>query len=562
MSHELPARSRAHISLSRVSITRGTNLVLNELDLSVTPDSRLAVVGENGRGKSTLLHIIAGLLNPGSGSVTRIGTLSLAHQEMPVAQGETVGDAVAAVIAPSVAALAELNAAADALAGDDVLANSIGGSIEGTSALASGAAARYAAALDACEALDAWNTEQRMRMSLEQLGAEQDWSRPLAELSVGARYRVRLACILARSEDFLLLDEPTNHLDRSGLNYLTAQLRDWPGGVVFASHDRALLDDVATTYLDLDPTPDGQAHLYRGSLAELRESRRVLLARWEQEYELQVKEHTRLEADLDAARARLVSGWRPPKGTGKHQRATRAASITQRVHRQREQLEANAVTIPEPPQVFTCPDLPRFKGSDVLTAHQVTVAGRLPTPTSLAVAPGGRLVITGPNGAGKSTLLSVLAGDLAPTDGSILRAEGARVGVLRQETNLPHEQYANRYFATEVERLASRGMVPTHRAAAPRDAISLAELGLLTSSETSKRIGEMSMGQQRRLELALVLASRPHVLLLDEPTNHLSTTLIDELTEALKATKAAVIVSSHDRQFLRDTADWSQLVLE
>ena len=155
MSHELPARSRAHISLSRVSITRGTNLVLNELDLSITPDSRLAVVGENGRGKSTLLHIIAGLLNPDSGNVTRVGTLSLAHQEMPVTEGETVGDAVAAVVAPSVAALAELDAAADALAGDDVLANSIGGSIEGTSALASGAAARYAAALDACEALDA-----------------------------------------------------------------------------------------------------------------------------------------------------------------------------------------------------------------------------------------------------------------------------------------------------------------------------------------------------------------------------------------------------------------------
>ncbi len=105
-------------------------------------------------------------------------------------------------------------------------------------------------------------------------------------------------------------------------------------------------------------------------------------------------------------------------------------------------------------------------------------------------------------------------------------------------------------------------MVPTHRAAASRDAISLAELGRLTSSEINKRIGEMSMGQQRRLELALVLASRPHVLLLDEPTNHLSTTLIDELTEALKATKAAVVVSSHDRQLLRDTADWSQLVLE
>ncbi|MFT3942837.1 MAG: ABC-F family ATP-binding cassette domain-containing protein [Ancrocorticia sp.] len=522
---------------------------MNELDLSIIPDSRLAVVGENGRGKSTLLHIIAGLLDPDSGNVTRIGTLSLAHQEMPIGEGETVGDAVAAVIAPSVAALAELDMAAatlaDSIGGDDTIA-----------------ATRYSEALDACEALDAWNTEHRMRMALEQLGAEQDWSRRLSELSVGARYRVRLACILARGEDFLLLDEPTNHLDRSGLDYLTARLRDWPGGVILASHDRALLDDVATSYLDLDPTPDGRAHLYRGSLAELRESRRVMLARWEQEYALQVKEHARLEADLDAARARLVSGWRPPKGTGKHQRATRAASITQRVHHQQEQLEANAVTIPEPPQVFTCPDLPRFKGGDVVTAHQVTVAGRLDTPTSLAIAPGGRLIITGPNGAGKSTLLSVLAGDLAPTGGSVLRAEGVRVGVLRQETDLPHDQYANRYFASEVERLTARRIVPTHRATAPRDTISLAELGLLTPSEINKRIGEMSMGQQRRLELALVLASRPHVLLLDEPTNHLSTTLIDELTEALKATKAAVVVSSHDRQFLRDTADWSRLMLE
>ena len=520
-------------------MSRGFKPVLTELDLTITPNSRVAVVGENGRGKSTLLHIIAGLLTPDSGSITRVGTLSLVQQEMAVAGGQTVGDAISTVMAPSVAALAELDAAAGALAGGDAPAYE-----------------RYSAALDTCEALDAWNTDQRMRASLEQLGAETDWSRPLSELSVGARYRVRLACILAREEDFLLLDEPTNHLDRSGLDHLTAQLRAWPGGVILASHDRALLADVAETYVDLDPTPDARPRMYRGTLDDVRESRRAMLARWEQEYALQLKEHERLQADLEDARARLVSGWRPAKGTGKHQRATRAASITQRVHRSQEQLEEHAVTIPVPPQRFTCPRMPRFGGGDVLTAHRVSVAERLRVPVSLAVRAGGRLVITGPNGAGKSTLLAVLAGDLAPTAGTVLRAQGARFGVLRQETELPPDTRADRYYAQELERLVARGRISS------RLAVPLRELGLLTPDEVGKRIGEMSMGQQRRLELALVLAGRPHVLLLDEPTNHLSTGLIDELTEALDVTEAAVVASSHDRQFLRDTAQWTRLALE
>ncbi|MFT0848473.1 ABC-F family ATP-binding cassette domain-containing protein [Actinomycetaceae bacterium L2_0104] len=541
MNHELPARSRAHISLSHVSISRGMNPVLTELDLTVTPDSRIAVVGENGRGKSTLLHVIAGLLSVDSGTVTRVGTLSLATQEMAVAEGETVGDAVAEVMAPSVAALEELDAAAGELA-------DIQDAVDPTSIHE-----RYSKALDICEALDAWNTEQRMRSAMERLDAEKDWRRPLAELSVGARYRVRLACILARGEDFLALDEPTNHLDRSGLEYLTAQLRSWPGGVILASHDRALLNDIAESYVDLDPAPDGRARRYTGSLDDLRESRRAMLARWEQEYALQTKEHEKLKADLAEAQSRLVTGWRPPKGTGKHQRATRAASVTQRVHRRQEQLEEHAVTIPVPPQHFSIPELPRFTGGDVLTAHRVTVAGRLDTPASVAVQAGGRLVISGPNGAGKSTLLSVLSGELPPSTGTVLRPRGVRIGVLRQETSLPMNKRADQHYAAEVERLVARGGTSASRA------VSLRGLGLLTRQEVGKRIGEMSMGQQRRLELALVLAARPHLLLLDEPTNHLSTRLIDELTEALRTTDAAVVVSSHDRQFLRDTVDWEQL---
>src|SRR5699024_10425063 len=136
------------------------------------------------------------------------------------------------------------------------------------------------------------------------------------------------------------------------------------------------------------------------------------------------------------------------------------------------------------------------------------------------------------------------------------RRNDARIGFLQQESELPPKMRVGQLFESHVQRLVARNVISS------RSTVGLQELGLLSSHELELRVGELSMGQQRRLELALVLASRPQVLLLDEPTNHLSIRLVDELTEALEVTGAAVVLATHDRQLLRDTDHWPQLRLQ
>ena len=533
-----PARDRAQLIASDVSVTRGPTLVLNQVDLVVTPTSRIAVLGENGRGKSTLLHVLDGTLPPDSGTVQRIGTLGVAEQEMPANNGRTVGQAVADAIAEPLRALAELDAA--------MLALSSGSAV---------GAQRYETALQRAEALDAWDAERRVQIALAALDAETDPERLLDTLSVGQRYRVRLACLLGADDDFLLLDEPTNHLDRSGLDFLSAQLRKRNGGVVVVTHDRALLAEVADTIVDLDPSPDGRIRLYGNGYTGYREGRLAERVLWEQEYNQQQAEHARLKDSLSAAQNRLQSGWRPAKGTNKHGRATRAGGLVQRVHRRQEQLDAHAITVPEPPRHFRFPELQPSTESVLLSADRITVADRLTSEVSCALSRGDRLVVTGPNGAGKSTLLSVLAGELQPATGEVNISRGVRLGFLRQETDLPLNRRASEAYSSHLDALVAAGVLDFS------DAIGLSHLGLLRAQESSKRIGELSMGQRRRLDLAIVLATKPHVLLLDEPTNHLSMALVDELTDALSVTLAAVVLSTHDRQLLADVHDWPAVQL-
>ncbi|MGG7099859.1 ABC-F family ATP-binding cassette domain-containing protein [Rhodococcus sp. 24CO] len=531
-------RQRAQLIASDVCVMRGANPVLNHVDLNVTPTSRIAIVGENGRGKSTLLHVLDGTLTPDSGTVQRIGTLGVAEQEMPAHDDRTVGQAVADAIAESLAALASLDAAMHAISD---------GTADG--------AQRYSAALEYAEVLNAWDAERRVHIALEALDAETDPDRLLDTLSVGQRYRVRLACLLGADDDFLLLDEPTNHLDISGLEFLTAQLRERQGGVVVVTHDRALLSAIADTVVDLDPSSDDRIRLYGNGYAGYREGRLAERALWEQEYDRQQAEHARLKDSLSSAQNRLQSGWRPEKGTDKHGRATRAGGLVRSVHRRQEQLEAHAVTMPEPPQQFRFPELAAKAGQVLLSADRVCVAARLDCQVSFTLSRRDRLVVTGHNGAGKSTLLSVIAGELQPSTGSVRKSQGTRLGYLRQETDLPLHRRAGEVYAAHLDALIAAGTLE------PSDAIGLSHLGLLRARESSKRIGELSMGQQRRLDLAMVLAGKPHVLLLDEPTNHLSVALVDELTEALAATYAAVVLSTHDRQLLRDVDDWTPLQL-
>ncbi|QFZ20251.1 ABC-F family ATP-binding cassette domain-containing protein [Saccharothrix syringae] len=526
MTTTAPVRA-AHVSARGVHLSFGGRPVLAGVDLVAAAGDRVALVGENGRGKTTLLRVLAGDLPADRGQVRRTGPVGVADQQIPLGASATVGDLVDLELAAVRSALTRLDDAGRALAEGRPDADDA-----------------YAAALAEAEALDAWDADRRVEVSLAALGAVADRARPLGTLSVGQRHRVRLACLLGAGHPVLLLDEPTNHLDAGGLAHLTERLRAHPGVVVLVSHDRALLADVATSVVDLDPSADGRPRVYGGGYAGYVEGRRAERARWEALHAEQVAERQRLADDLSAARNRLRDNWRPDKGHGRHTRATRAPGLVRSVHRRQEELAAHVVAVPPPPARFTMPELPARPGATLLRADGVTVAGRLARPVDVALASGDRLVVTGPNGAGKSTLLAVLAGALEPGTGAVGRAPSVRVGRLGQESGPP----PGGRTAAEVYggRVAGPG---------------LDELGLLDRYDAHRPVAELSVGARRRLDLALVLADRPHVLLLDEPTNHLSAALVDELTAALGSTPAAVVVATHDRQLSRDTASWPRLAL-
>ncbi len=198
-------RTTSHLRARELQLSRGGRVLLTGIDLTLVPGAVLAVVGENGRGKTTLLEALAGTLEPDAGTVERHGALGVVRQELATADGtRTVGDLLDALLDRPLAALREHDAAADALA-------------DGTAE----AARRYDDALARVTALDPWDAPRRLEVALEEVGAVTDRDRELTALSVGQRYRVRLAGVIAARDEILLLDEPTNHLDARGLAHLT-----------------------------------------------------------------------------------------------------------------------------------------------------------------------------------------------------------------------------------------------------------------------------------------------------------------------------------------------------
>ena len=539
VAHALSAGARAQINGEALAAARGGRPLFADLDVTVTARSRLAIVGENGRGKTTLLHILAGVIEPDKGSVHRVGTVGLARQSMTATDGETVGDLIAEALSASRQALDALDRATDLLV-----------------AQAPGSDETYADALEAATRLDAWDADRRVDVALDALSACTDRDRPLRRLSVGQRYRVRLACLLGAQHDVLMLDEPTNHLDAAGLHFLTERLQAHPGGMVVVSHDRSLLRDVAREFLDLDPTEDQRARLFSGGYDAWREARERMRIRWEQSFAEQRDEERRFKEAAQHARDRLSTGWRPDKGTGKHQRQSRAPGLVRALNRTLNDLDANRVSVPVPPPRLRWPDLRVRAGLPLLGAYDVSLTGRLAGPVSLHLAGGDRLLVTGANGAGKSTLLGVLAGAVAPDAGEVRRSSGLRLAALLQEVpDWPEDSRAEQLYEQHVGPLLTSGEV------GDGGLVPLSATGLLDSEARRTPVGRMSEGQRRRLDLALQLATRPHLLILDEPTNHLSMNLVDEVTDALRATDAAVVVATHDRQLLRDLNNWPRLTL-
>ncbi|WP_433203444.1 ABC-F family ATP-binding cassette domain-containing protein [Dactylosporangium sp. CS-047395] len=497
--------------------TFGTRRVLDGVSLTAAPGRRIGLIGENGTGKSTLLRLLAGADEPDGGTVTRPPDLGHLHQEMPFDPLATVADVVADAVRESRACLAAMD-----------------------EALAAGRLDDYAVLLERAQELDAWDADRRAEIVLDGLGlAAVPYARPLETLSGGQRGRLALAALLVRRPAALLLDEPTNHLDDSAAAFLEEQLRGQPGAVVLASHDRALLDAVCTDLLDLDPAVDGPVR-FGGGYSAYQAERAAERERWERRFAEEQEELAELRHAAGVT-AHQVAHNRPKRDNEKMNYGRTAgrveAQISRRVRnaaRRLDTLTRTQVRKPPPPLRFRAAALAVDGDGDglLLSLRDVRVPDRL-TLDRLDLPAGERLLVTGANGTGKSTLLAVIAGRL-PAAG-VRRRPGLRVGLLAQDTTF------DRLDRTAMETYAA--VLGEEQAAS----VPLRSLGLLRARDAAKPVGDLSVGQRRRLDLALLIAAPPDLLLLDEPTNHLSPALCDELEEALNTGPGAFVVASHDR---------------
>ncbi|WP_118083184.1 ABC-F family ATP-binding cassette domain-containing protein [Streptomyces sp. CC0208] len=515
--------------------TLGGRRVLDGISLTASPGHRIGLIGENGVGKSTLLRVLAGTDEPDAGSVTRPADLGFLHQEMPYDACSTIAVVLDEALREAREDLAELDRLGAELA---LLPEDDPGHQDLLDA--------YGRRLEQAQDRESWDADRRAALVLDGLGLGAfGHERTLGSLSGGQRGRLALAALLVRRPSALLLDEPTNHLDDGAAAFLEEQIRALPGTVVLASHDRAFLDAVCTDVIDLDPAVDGPVR-YGGNYSAYLSYKRAERERWERRYAEEQEELAELRKAVGVTAHRVAPdrGRTDNEKMGYGHRAGRVQNqISRRVRnatRRLEDLERAQVAEPPRPLRFAAGDMAAHREEDsgpLLSLHGIRVPGRL-TLGCLEISPTDRLLVTGANGAGKSTLLAVLAGHL-PAEGEVRRRRGLTVGLLTQDTDFeqPDRTARDTYEQTLGARRAEQ--------------VPLSSLGLMHEADLDKPVGHLSVGQRRRLALALLAARPPQLLLLDEPTNHLSPRLCDELEAALGPGPGAIVVASHDRWLRR-----------
>ena len=496
------------IGLESVRIAVGPRLLLDDVTLGIEDGLRVGVLGPNGAGKSTLLAALAGAREVDGGRVTRAGGTRVAMLRQ-----------------------------ADDLPGATTVRRAVhGGAPE-----------------------HEWASDPAVRDIHAGLLADIDPGAEVAALSGGQRRRVALAAVLTCPADVLLLDEPTNHLDVEGVDWLARHLRarfNGPGGrasgaLVTVTHDRWFLDAICTNVWEVVPGIDpgggrpqvaGRIETYDGGyaayvLARAERARQAAVAAVKRENLLR-KELAWLRRGapartskprfrIDAAEA-LIADVPPPRDT-----VALTAMATARLGKKVLDLEDVTVRYPGPP-------------TDTGEATQREILRRV----TWRLAPGERVGVVGVNGAGKTTLLRLLEGVQEPTEGRVARGKTVQVATLSQSTH-ELDALADLRVVEAVAMVGERVMVGDKEMTAAQ----LVERLGFTRQRAWTRVGEVSGGERRRLQLLRLLMTEPNVLLLDEPTNDLDTDTLAAVEDILDSFPGTLVVVSHDRYLLERVTD-------
>ena len=506
------------ISASGVSVSYGAHDVFNDLNFDIPPGAKIALVGPNGSGKTSLLRILARIDQPNAGQIHWARGLSIGYlaQIPDLPDKGTVWEEMLKVFEPLLRQAQALRQMEELMAQPHAQGDGI---IE-----------RYGQALEAFELAGGYTYELEIQQVLTGLGFDDtDFNRPLEQLSGGQRTRTLLARLLLQEPDLLLLDEPTNHLDIAAVEWLETYLKAWPGSVVSVAHDRAFLDHVVDRVWELDW---GRLETYPGNYTKYSAVRAERMARRRTEYERQ----QRIVAEQEDFIQRNIAGQRTKEAQGRRTRLERMVRLER--PRQRKALGLNLKSSGR-------------SGDLVLGLYELAIGYDSKTPLftceEVELRRTQRVALIGPNGSGKTTFLRTVLGQVKPLWGRLrigASVELAYFAQAREELEPEHTVLESLLDAKAMPTSQARGMLGRY---------------LFSGDDVFKQVKDLSGGEQSRLALARLTLQGPNVLLLDEPTNHLDIPSQEVLQLAFSEFEGTILLVTHDRYLINAlaTAVWA-----